>query len=249
MVFLSKPIGYVLNTRPYEDAIMLSQKLETLGYSCINDPLLSIQRHPKDTDAQDYSTVQACILTSRNAVFALTEYKIRLDTPMYAVGSATFNAIREAGFLNITQGESNAEALLPQIIKNLDPSLGKIIHFCGTDIRFDFTEYLISQGFDFNKKIVYSTFSSDALQPETVQLISARQVKMILFFSPKTARCFHDLALELKPYLKDITAVCLSSAIADELKFSFGRIIIASQPNEDALIKALNREYKNRRIG
>jgi uroporphyrinogen-III synthase len=241
MAFKTRPRGTILITRPYQDAVNLAQKLTRLGFTPVIDSILMVEHiMPEQRSDRLLALPQACLLTSRNAAFALTVYQIPLTTPIFVVGDASAQVVKEKGYHQVITGHDNAASLLPKILDTLQPTKGTILHFCGTETRFNFAPPLSAAGYHYEQKVVYRTVPATAFKAETLTAFHNKHIDAVLFYSPKTARRFSELAVELKGDLQHVLAVCLSPAIADALHSSFAKTIIARHPNETALLQALN---------
>ena len=66
--------------------------------------------------------------------------------------------------------------------------------------------------------------------------LAAGDVDAALFFSPRSARIFHELAKDLP--LGHVTALAISPVTAEALR-GFRQVRVAAQPNQDALLALL----------
>ena len=96
-----------------------------LGLDAVALPLFEIE--PLDWKVPDPSSFDALLMTSANAVRSAGKDLDRLRSlPVHAVGRATAEAVRNAGLVVATVGNSGVEPLL----RSIDPSI-HLLHLCG----------------------------------------------------------------------------------------------------------------------
>lgn len=235
----------VLLTRPYDDSLITARELSSSGCSCLIDPMLTVEYLAlKDIRFQKPTVLQACILTSKRAINALAMCAIPQRTPIFVVGPATAAAVQRQGYDHIIQGQGDGAGLLPELHKHLQPSKGTIIYFSGEETRFDFIKHLHNSNYDMMHSVVYRTQEASHLQVETIDALQHNKIRAILYYSPKSARRFNELALNSGCSFTDVVAVCLSAAVADELTLLFADKVIAEQPHEQAMLVALKNRIK-----
>src|SRR5262245_51392023 len=110
-------------TRPLEDAQELKAALEAQGHDVIIAPMMEIVSAPRPLDL---AGVQALLATSANGVRALAQSTARRDVALFAVGSATGAAARQAGFAFIEVAGGDAQALAALVTARLDPAQGRL---------------------------------------------------------------------------------------------------------------------------
>src|SRR3954470_8112362 len=119
----------VVVLRPEPGASETATRARQLGLEPILMPLFDVE--PVGWEAPDPAEFDALLLTSANAIRYGGEQLTGLRTlPVHAVGEATAEAAREAGFAVASAGEAGVDELLD----SLDPSL-KLLHLCGEDRR------------------------------------------------------------------------------------------------------------------
>ena len=119
----------VLVLRPEPGASATVERARARGLEAIALPLFEIE--PLAWDAPEASSFDGVLLTSANAVRCGGDpLKGLRGLPAYAVGMATAEAAREAGFDIASTGEAGVDRLLGSI----DPDL-KLLHLAGEDRR------------------------------------------------------------------------------------------------------------------
>jgi uroporphyrinogen-III synthase len=245
-----------LLTRPRADAEILAALLRARGVDSLIEPVIEIL--PLDgARLPPLAPMQALLLTSANGVRALAallgpppevpEAPEARDLPLLAVGAATAEAARQAGFTNVEFAGGDVAALAALAKTWLDPARGPLLHIAGSRIAGDLAARLGDQGFAVERHCIYRAEASDALSGETHDALASGKIDMVLFFSPRSARAFVKLirAAALESVLARITAICLSPAVAEEAAgIKWRRIRAASRPEQAALLDEVAREIK-----
>lgn len=232
----------ILITRPREDAAPLAARLERLGHRIAVEPMLDIERLPGP--ALDLDGVQAFLFTSANGVRAAAARTQERALPALAVGDATARAAREAGFLDVRAAGGTVGDLALLATRSLDPGRGRLVHAAGSAVAGDLSGALAAHGFMVDRQVLYAAHAATALSESTIRLLYAGTIAAILFFSPRTAKSFVNLAGKsgLEHRLGGAVALCLSEAVADEARTVRWRgIRVARTPDQDALIDLLDR--------
>jgi uroporphyrinogen-III synthase len=229
-----------LITRPEEDAATLAEALRKRGIEPVIEPMLAIE--PETADPIDLEGAQALLFTSASGVREFARREKRRDLPVYAVGDATARAARAAGCGKVISAGRDAEALAKLVAAQLKPADGVLMHPRGRDTTGHLETALRAAGFDLREPVVYRAEAAKSLSPATRKMLGDGGIELALFFSPRTARTFATLAGEtgLGRATRNMTAACLSKPVADALApLAFGRVIVAPQPTQDALLSAL----------
>jgi uroporphyrinogen-III synthase len=117
----------VLVLRPEPGASETVRRAREQGLDAVAVPLFEIE--PLQWEAPDAGSFDGLLLTSANAVRCAGE-RIRdlRGLPVYAVGQATADAARDAGFDVAAVGDAGVERLLGSIESDL-----RLLHLCGED--------------------------------------------------------------------------------------------------------------------
>lgn len=230
----------VLITRPRPAADKLAGLLAARGIASTVEPLLDIR--PRGGVAVDLEGVQAVLFTSANGVTALATATPRRDVRILAVGPASAEAARLAGFADVASADGDVGALADLVGRRLDPRRGALLHAAGADLAGDLAASLAPQGFTVRRIVLYDAVPARDLSPETVELLRRGGLGAALFFSPRTAAAFVTLAMQagVAETLGRVTALCLSANVAAALDaVSWGGIRVASGPDQDSLLDLL----------
>lgn len=235
----------LLVTRPREDAASLAQVLAARGIETMIEPMIEIVDLPGPlVTRQD---IQAILFTSVNGVRALLR-RNRGDLaeftalPVFAVGDATAQAARGAGFRQVESAAGNVSALAALVLARLTPGSGPLLHVAGSDIAGDLAGRLIAEGFIVNRTALYSARQATALSAATGEGLRHNLIDGVTFFSPRTAAAFVTLCRDsgVLPLLRDVVSLCLSPAVAQAVSGATWRaIIVAPRPDQDALLGCL----------
>ncbi|WP_028968645.1 uroporphyrinogen-III synthase [Sphingomonas sp. URHD0057] len=205
----------VVVLRPEPGASETAKRARMLGLEPVRIPLFDVG--PLAWEAPDPARFDAVLLTSANAIRCGGGQLMGLRMlPVHAVGDATAQAAREAGFAVASAGDAGVDALLSA----LDPSL-KLLHLCGEDRR----EPQASRQAITSLAVYRST---ERANPD----LHPGEGAIVLIHSPRAALRFAELSGE-----RGSTAIVAISAVAAEAAGTgWRRIEIADQPNDQALL-------------
>lgn len=233
-------MGRVLVTRPRADSAEIVAELSRRGFEPYLEPLLEVRF--LDGPAPELAGVQALVFTSANGVRAFARRSPARCIPAYAVGDATARAARAAGFDRVTSSSGTVEALAALVICNSNAAAGKLLHIAGSVVAGDLAGRLSAEGFQIDRAIMYAAEAADRLSTRTKEALRDGAIDYALFFSPRTARIFVNLAERegLVEASRRLTAICLSPAVADALRdLSLKSVRTAHEPGSGSLLKSL----------
>lgn len=183
----------------------------------------------------------ALIFTSANGVRSFAALSDTRDIPAYAVGSATESALRALAFREILTGPGNAPELA-DLIADRFHSEKPLLHLAGGIVAADFAQLLLPSGIRVEKLAVYDAIATETLSEALESALYACTISHVLFFSPRTASVFGTLvgAKDLSVGLTSSTALCLSAAVASEIRdLPWLRIAVADRPSSESLLQLL----------
>jgi uroporphyrinogen-III synthase len=221
----------ILVTRPREDGEKIAARLAEMGHQAVLSPLLT----PQFQDGPDPLSpgLQAALATSANGVRALARRTSRRDVTIFAVGPQTTAEARAAGFTNVRNADGDAVLLADAVLRWADPQGGALLHVCGEEASGALAAMLAARGFAVERAVLYRVEAAKALPPEIRAALRDGALDAAMFFSPRSARLFCDLATGLTAGL---TALCISPATAAALTAPFIQCRVAAAPNQDALL-------------
>lgn len=224
------PIRRVWVTRAEPGAARTADRLTALGFTPITAPLLTLAPLPGALDAAPApAAVAALALTSPNGVEAFAPLIPRFRRhPVFAVGDATAEAARAAGFADVRSAAGDIHALARLIAAEAPP--GPLLAPGAREPAGDLPALLPDR--PVQRLPVYAAFETHAPAPELFDAV--------MLHSPRAARA---LASDLpRAASSGRIAICISEAAAIPLRpFDFAQIRIAATPDEPAMLSALGK--------
>lgn len=225
-----RPIRRVWITRAQPGAARTAARLTALGFQPLVAPLLTIRPLSEALKAApDFATVAALAFTSPNGVAAFAALTPGLRAlPVFAVGDATAEAAREAGFADARSAAGDIHALARLIAAT--PLDGLILAPGAREPAGDLLALLPDR--TVQRLPVYAAEETGAAPPADFDAI--------LLHSPRAARAFARIA---KPEIAaNRLAICISAAAAAPLAaLSFAEIRTADAPDETSILTALGK--------
>ena len=227
-----RSIRRVWITRAQPGAARSAARLAALGFEPVVAPLLTIRPLPDALSAApDFATVAAVAFTSPNGVEAFAALTPGLrDRPVFAVGDATAEAARDAGFTDARSAAGDIHALTALI--KASPIHGLILAPGAREPAGDLAALLPDH--KIQRLPVYAAEETGA---------AAADFDAVLLHSPRAARA---LAAVLTPdAAARRLAVCISAAAAAPLAaLSFTEIRTADAPDETSMLTALGKSVR-----
>ncbi|MEI9410898.1 uroporphyrinogen-III synthase [Mesorhizobium salmacidum] len=231
----------VLVTRPEPGASRTARKLEEMGFEPILLPLTETMALPVDAKAVS-DDVAAVAITSANAVRHAPGdlMAVLSNLPCHAVGKRTAEAARKAGFLSVSEGPGDAEALADGL--GIAFSGKAIVYLCGR-VRFAaFEQKLEAAHVQVHAVETYDTIAVSYSDEAILPLISGQSVDAVLLYSAKAAVAMQVLASRpaLQKVFEKTRVFVLSARIAAAFGDSAGKAIrVAARSDEEALLALL----------
>ncbi len=229
---------YVLITRPEPGAKETAARVASMGFAPILAPVIRIEQTRARLPAA--ASVAAVLATSGNAVNALPQ--AYHDTQLFAVGDATAERARAAGFIQVLSAAGDAEALAGLIARQQNPSDGKLLLVSGRRQGRDLAASLRQAGFTVARRVVYAALPARDLAPAAVAALRAGRVRAALFFSAETARQFVRLVqrAELPETLASVEAISIGRPAAVALQpLPWRGVRVAARPTQDEMLALL----------
>lgn len=227
----------VLITRPDPDGAALAAVLAARGWRPVACPLLRFVPLSVPIDA---TGAAALVFTSANAVRAAPSDAALRALPVWAVGEATAQAARAAGFRTVRAGPSDAAALAAAILADPPPPGARLLHLRGRHGTAGLAQALATGGLRLTEFPIYRMDAAEALPSEAVQALSARSLCAVPVYSPRTGRVLTALTLG-RFDLGGVTAVAISPAAAAPLAGAgFAAVRTAAKPDGKAMLAELD---------
>ncbi|RVA07625.1 uroporphyrinogen-III synthase [Mesorhizobium sp. M7A.F.Ca.US.002.01.1.1] len=231
----------VLVTRPEPGASRTAHRLEEAVFRRFLLPLPETKALPAAAGLIPDDAVAEAV-TSANAMRHAPEEIIATlaALPCHAVGRRTAEAARKAGFLSVSEGPGDAEALADVLAADFS---GKtIVYLCGR-VRFPaFEQRLGTAGVRVHAVETYDTLTVGYPDEVTLERLSGQPADAVLLYSAKAAAAMQMLARRpaLRGLFEKTWVFALSARIAAAFDDATGeRIRIAAQPDEEALLALL----------
>ncbi len=215
-------------TRAAPEAERTAARVRACGAEPVLAPLITIVPCGYDTSS---AGAQALIFTSSNGVRAFPDVRGARDKLVLAVGDATAEAARAAGFTDVRSAAGDVAALAALAKAALDPARGKLIHIGGDHLAGDLSGQLAAVGFKVERRVAYAAVAASVLPAAF-----AAPLDIVLFHSARAAEAFLALGA---PRAASLTAGCLSPAVAAAAGSGWRRLIVAPTPREPALLDAV----------
>ena len=228
----------VIVTRPDGDGIETAALLKARGHEAILSPLLSVRYH--DGQALHLDGVQALLFTSVNGVRAFARRTSLRDFPVFAVGSQTAQASRDAGFGGVLDADGAVDALAARVRASVSPGGGELLHAAGAEAEGRLAVLLSAAGFQVRTEVLYDV-PAVAQFPEVARTaLAAGTADAVLLFSARSALVFAACLAGAGLPAAGLIAVCISEAAARPLAgLAFKEIRIAKRPNQASLLDCL----------
>lgn len=229
----------LLVTRPRPEAERTAAILRAQGHTVVIAPLLRIETV---TDAEISAGPWAAIMvTSANAgpaIAAHRHFPMLRALPVFAVGRRSAEAMRKAGFAEVTSADGDVGDLA-RLVAELMPRGASLLYFAGAERAGDLAGDLAARGFAADTVVVYRAVAATNFAPDAVEAIT-HGIDGVLHYSPRSAALY--VAAARTGHLVAAAVVkpaqfCLSANVAAPLAHAGATDIrIAPQPTEAALI-------------
>jgi uroporphyrinogen-III synthase len=206
--------------------------------------LLEIEPLPLPADfTQRLEQAQAVLLSSANAVPALSA--ARRDLPVLAVGDATAQAARAAGFAQVESADGDAMALAALARRRSDPAAGPLLYLRGADVAGDLVGQLA--GFSVDQAVVYRAVPVRELPAAARGALAQGELEFVALFSPRAAAGFVSLvtAAGLAQSCSRLKLLALSSAVAQAADLPWASRHIATHPSRPGMLAAIDQMQKD----
>jgi uroporphyrinogen-III synthase len=214
----------VLVLRPEPGASATLRRARELGLDAISVPLFEVG--PVAWTAPDPTQFDGLLLTSANAIRHGGRQLERLRSlEVYAVGEATADAARQAGFHVVFTGHSDVRGLLTSI----EPDL-KLLHLCGADRRDP-----DGPRQEITRVVVYRSREIES------PALARADGSIALIHSPRAGRRLAELTSERS----GITIAAISIAAGEAVGNGWQEMAIATQPSDEALLALAARLCNN----
>jgi uroporphyrinogen-III synthase len=235
---LSRPV--VLIVRPKEQAEDFAVKVFALGAEPLVCPIQDVETLVPEIlllpEVLSPQGIHGIVVTSSNAFAAKSRGG---DVPIFAIGSATATAAREAGNTQVYEADGHFENLL-RLIRAHTPAGGGLLYLRGENVRHDMVaslpEYRIVE------RAVYRTQDAQKLPQPAVEAFQAGRISAIAVFSPHSAELLKKLLIRegYEGEVRRINLLSLSGAVLESIQdLPWSSVRVAKTPSASALLDQL----------
>ncbi len=223
----------VLITRPEEEAIATAEQVTERGFVPIVSPVMQVEKRRPKLPAR----VAGIVVASGNAIAALTPG----DVPLFAVGDATAERARAAGFANVFSAGRDAAALGALVAQEMAPGAGPLLLASGARQGGALAADLRGRGFRVIRRVCYAAGPVSVFPEAGAVALERGEVAGAIFLSGETAAAFvRLLPRRLRPMLGGVVAAAIGKGAADALKpLGWRDIRIAARPTLSDVLAVL----------
>ncbi|BAK64726.1 uroporphyrinogen-III synthase [Sphingobium sp. SYK-6] len=211
----------LLRPQPGNDAS--AKRARALGMDVIQIPLFEIA--PTPATALPDGPFDALLVTSingaRHGEAVLRQFA---DLPVFTVGDASAQAVRDAGGQIVITGQGDAASTIPLIRA---AGHGRVLHLCGDHVRpFD------AMGIDVVRHVVYCSEARD-MRP-FAKLLATLPPSVIAVHSPRAGRRLNAL---MPPPCRNHVLLAISEAAAKDSGGGWRQVHVSPAPDDTALLR------------
>ncbi len=227
----------VIICRAEPGASETAERVSALGLRPVISPALEIHPDP-DAALPSKSEISGFVFTSANGVRAYAAHCAVPDLPAWCVGPATAETARRAGFSQVHESAGDSDELARFIGRHSQPSALPLLHVANSAAKGHLAQTLQAMGYHCQFAPLYHARAASGLSDQARQLIAKTGDTVLLVHSEKGAETFIQLRENLP--LQQLVGVAISERAARPLwAAGLGTVHIAPEPNEEALLQAL----------
>lgn len=227
----------LLLTRPATDATRTAAALRARGHEPVLVPLLDIEIVPDaDLGAGPWTAI---LVTSANAVRAIAGHRRHGELhgiAVFTVGERSAQAMRDAGFANVTSAGGNVTDLARLVARRMTPP-ARLLYLAGEERSGDLAGLLRARSFAVDTALVYRAVIN---QTQHAAAAFTDGIDGVLHFSRRSAEAYLAAARAtglLETALETPIHYCLSARVAEPLRLAGAvRLHIAARADEAALL-------------
>ncbi len=222
--------GVIVNIRPENYRERFHQAFAPIGWKIVDSPVLVPESlHAPLPEAQGYDAV---IFTSQVAVDALRESRDWHEKIAYAVGPATAESARRAGFSNTVQTGLDAKDLAAFVAS---ARFQRAFYPSAEDVSADIS---LDDPLRIHRLAVYRMSPSLGLTDELVTIIRAGRPAVVPLFSRRSAQALERLLRDagMTAQNTQLSAVCISADVLARDTGPWQRRAVADKPTLEAVV-------------
>lgn len=179
--------------------------------------------------------VRGLVFTSQYGVEQFAARVQGRGLPVFAVGRATGEAARAAGFGEVAEAEGDASSLARMIIAK--GVRGPVLHVRGTVVAGDVAAELRAAGIETRQALVYRQEAA-APTAQALGLLAGDAPVIVPLFSPRSAALWFE-GQAARPPRAPLVILALSAAVARAVPEGAGGVMIADKPDVRAMLELL----------
>jgi uroporphyrinogen-III synthase len=215
------------------EAQATAERVRALGFEPVVAPLLDVQ-----TLAIDAATgFDGVVITSGNALASLEVYA---GLPLLAVGDATAQRARQAGFHTVFSAGGDAVALARAAPSHFRMG-ARLLFATAAGEGAPLEKALRHTGFTVDRRVAYAVHPAPSLPVAAHDVLLSGRLHAALFLSARTARIFAGLLdRALHPHLAGAEALTIGQPAADALTpLPWRRVRVSLAPTLDQVLALL----------
>lgn len=223
----------LLLTRPEAASCAFAEEIRAAGWrgKILVAPLMEIRLIAPDP--RKLARARSLIFTSQNAVASIARTTARRDWPVWAVGRATAEAARAAGFTDVSVAQGTAVSLLAALAAAPPPA--PILHCRGAHIVADMVAELAQRGQIADGEIVY-TQDPLPLSREAKAALREAAPLVLPVFSPRSGRLVRKALARLGHDGAGVYLVAISQAAREAVDLpALAASRVAQTPDSGAM--------------
>jgi uroporphyrinogen-III synthase len=231
----------LLVTRPEPDNAPTAEALRAQGHDVVLAPMLRIEMLPGvDLGAPPWSAI---LLSSANGARAIAAHPRRaelLSLPVLAVGRASAEAARAAGFAGVVSADGDATDLARLAAARLASAKSPVLYLAGEDRSGNLAGALSAQGIAVRTVAAYRAIRAEKFPADVHAALVRGEIGGVLHFSRRSAESYVDCGRDIPRQALAPVHYCLSARAAEPLKHAgAARILVAARPDEASLLASV----------
>lgn len=208
--------------------------LKATGYDPVFLPMQEIMPTPlTEATFPKPHDISGILITSANALQDHINLRDYIDLPIYVVGEQSAHAAQSKGFTDIRCAHGRAQDLIDMVLMQHDHQDKPYLYLRAEHIRTEIKDLL-----PIREIVTYSAKNTDHIPDNILNILQKDKNILTAFYSKRSASNFLNLVANcnINQIISNITALCLSTEIAEIFKQSSCRHIkIAQSPNRKAM--------------
>jgi uroporphyrinogen-III synthase len=183
------------------------------------------------------------LLTSSNAARAIAGHRscrALMYLPVMAVGQASAQAAREAGFTNVSFSTGDVSDLARLVAARFTDTRAPLLYLAGADRAGNLDTVISSRGIQVRTVIVYRAVKVEEWPPATWIALDQGRIEGVLHFSRRSAEAYLACSRDILQVSLQPIHYCISERTAEPLRRAgASKVHVATKPDEASLLDLL----------